>query len=202
LNRLRITVLLFVAALSSPAAAQSAKGSGGESKAPATVVVVNRLERAVTIWIGDEMKGRVESSGEARFSGIPAGQVSLKAGAVGSAGPVAGEERSLGSGETFTWTLYPVLTWGEEKQTGTLVVRNMLDREVEVSFGGSPAGRLGPGATRAYPRVVAGDVVVSAQDDDGNVVGERDLSIVPGSIARWDIGGKEDGAAPRADAEN
>jgi hypothetical protein len=198
---LRVAIVLLVA-LGSAAAAQSAKGSGGEPKAPATVVVVNRLERAVTIWIGGEMKGRVEPAGEARFSGIPAGPVSLQAGAAGSAGPVAGEERSLGSGETFTWTLYPVLSWEEKKGTGTLVVTNKLDHEVEVSFGGSPAGRLGPGATRAYPRVVAGDVKVSAADSDGNVVGTRDLSVMAGAIARWEIGTDAEAAAPRGGARN
>ena len=199
--RLNVAVFLVVA-LASPALAQSAKGSGGESKAPATVVVQNRLERAVTIWIGGEMKGRVEPSGEARFSGIPAGEINLQAGAAGSAGPVAGEARTLGPGETFTWTLYPVLSWEEKKGTGTLVVTNKLDHEVEVSFGGSPAGRLGPGATRAYPRVVAGDVTVSAADSEGNLVGTRDLSVAPGAIARWEIGADAEASAPRTGAGN
>ena len=201
MKRLTVAILL-AAALASPLAAQSAKGSGGESKVPASVVVVNRLERAVTIWIGGEMKGRVEAGGSATFPGISPGEVSLQAGAAGSAGPVAGEECSLDPGETFTWTLYPVLTWEESKGTGTLVVTNKLDRSVDVSFGEHPAGRLEPGATRAYPRVVAGDMTVSAADTEGNVVGTRDLSVAPGTIARWDIGGDAEGAGPRAPSGN
>ncbi len=203
MKRLHIELLfLFMAAAAAPAVAQTPKGSDGDSKAPATVVVVNRLERAVTVWIDGEMKGYVPPAGQAGFYGIRAGRVSLQAGATGSAGPVAGEDRSLAPGETFTWTLYPVLSWEEKKGTGTLVLTNTLAREVEVSFGGSPAGRLGPGAMRAYPRVVAGEVTVSVHDADGNVVAERNLSVVPGNIARWEIGSDGDGSAPRADAPN
>jgi hypothetical protein len=180
--------LLLVAALALPAAGQEAKGSGRDSRNPATVVVANRLNQGVSVWIDGEMKGRVEPSKEARFDRVAPGKVSLQAAALGSAGPVAGEERDLAPGETFTWTLYPVLSWGEEKGTGTVVLENGLDHDVEVTLGGSPAGSLAPGATRAYPRVVAGNVDVSARDAAGGAAEQRTLTVLPGNIARWEIG--------------
>jgi hypothetical protein len=180
--------LLFLAAASGPAAAQTPRGGDGGGRAPASVMVVNELEQGVTVWINGELKGRVEPSGRARFDGVPSGPVSLKAGAEGSAGPVAGEERTLEPGETFTWTVYPVLSWGEEKGTGTLVLENGLDGEVEVLLNGEPAGVLTPGATRAYPRVVAGEVEVVARVPGGETVQERAVPVVAGNIARWEIG--------------
>jgi len=44
--------------------------------------------------------------------------------------------------------------------------------------------------TRAYPRIVAGDVTVKAVDAEGKVVEERTLSVAPHRLARWEIGGK------------
>lgn len=201
MGSLQVTVLLLMA-LAGPAAAQTAKGSGAHARVPATVVVVNQLQRGVTVWINGEMKGRVQSAGRAEFHRIPAGQISLQAGAAGSAGPVASEERAIASGETFTWTLFPVLAWEEEKGTGTLVLTNALERDVDISLNGDPAGRLGPGATRAYPRVVVGDVLVSARGADGSVLEERQLSVVMGGIARWEIESREDASATRAEAGN
>jgi hypothetical protein len=194
------TLFVLLAALAGPAAAQTGKGSGADARFPATVVVLNQLEGPVTIWINGEMKGRVEPAGRMEFHRIPAGQISLQAGAAGSAGPVASEERAIASGETFTWTLFPVLSWGEEKGTGTLVLTNALERDVDVALNGNPAGRLGPGATRAYPRVVAGEVVVSARGADGDVLEEHRLSVTMGGIARWKIGSREDASATRAEA--
>jgi hypothetical protein len=185
-----VVIFLLLLVLAVPVRAQTPKGSAGESRTPATVVVENRLDRGVAVWINGEMKGRVEPAGQARFPGVPAGMMSIQAGVTGSAGPVAGEERALEPGETFTWTLYPVLYWQEEKGTGTLVLENVLGREVDVFLNGDPAGRLGAGATRAYPRVVVGQVEVSARNAEGQVLEERTLAVTAGRISRWEIGSK------------
>lgn len=185
-----IFALALLVILQVTASAQIAKGGeGGEG--PASVVVVNQLDRGVTVWINGELKGEVEPFGEERFVNIPSGNVSLEAGAMGSAGPVAAEERSLSPGQTFTWTLYPLLSWEEERGVGTMVVSNALDREIELSIGGREAGSLAPGASRAFPRIVAGEVEVSARQSDGRVLEARSLIVTPGKIARWEVGRRE-----------
>ncbi|MFN2432546.1 MAG: hypothetical protein ABR599_06980 [Gemmatimonadota bacterium] len=178
-------VLLLLAA--APAAAQEGKG-GNAGDGPGAVVVVNRLERDVSVWINGERKGSVEPGDEVQFDGVPAGRVDVQAGVMGSGGPVASEERALAPGETFTWTLYPLLSFDEEKGTGTVVVKNGLEQPVDVFLGENPAGTLAPGASRAYARVVAGEVRAVARNPEGEMLGERKLEIAPGGLARWEIG--------------
>ncbi|MBA2565241.1 MAG: hypothetical protein H0V09_07430 [Gemmatimonadetes bacterium] len=186
---MRCLVLAFLgcAVLASSAGAQEGKGSD-TPRGPGYVVVVNGLERGVTVWINGELKGHLGPGAEARFDRIPAGPVRLQAGGVGAGGPVASEERTLAPSETFTWRLYPVLAWEEEKGTGTLVVRNASADEVSVYFGDHEAGQLAPGASRAYPRLVVGEVDVSARNARGEIVDEREIAVGRGSVARWEIG--------------
>ena len=101
---------------------------------------------------------------------------------------MASEQRQLDAGETFTWTLYPVPVAGEEKGTGTIVLQNALEREVEVYLGETTVGSLAPGATRAMARIVAGEVTAVAREGE-EVLAERRLAVEPGQVTRWEIGG-------------
>jgi len=64
---------------------------------------------------------------------------------------LATEHTALSEGETFTWTLYLVPLPGEEMGSGTVVLRNGLDRVIEVSLSGQTsavlAARSPPGAS-------------------------------------------------------
>jgi hypothetical protein len=175
----------------------AARGSeGGEG--PGSVVVVNTLERVVSVWINGDLEGHVEPGDEVRFPNVPSGRLRLQAGGVGSGGPVAMEQRTLAPGETFTWTLYPVVAMGEEKGAGTVVLLNALAEVVDVQLGGRPAGSLAPGARRAYPRVVVGEVKCEARSVAGETLAEHTLEVRSGRIARWTIGGRApEGASPQ-----
>jgi hypothetical protein len=173
-----------------PARAQDGKG-GARPGAAGSVVVDNRLQRDVSLWVNGRHEGRCGSGETCEIPRVPAGPLQLKATAAEAQGPVASESRTLEPGGTFTWTLYPLLEWGEEKGTGTVVLVNRLDRPVAVSFGERPAGTLEPGATRAYPRVVAGDVEIRVRDADDREVTSRTLSLRAGTFERWEIGAPE-----------
>jgi hypothetical protein len=168
---------LVAAALILPAAAAAQ---------PATIVVENQLDRSLLVWIDGDLEGVVPANGVARFEGRDTGRVSLLAG--DSRGIVASEKTTLSGGETFTWTLFPVAVFGEERGTGVVVVENDLDHAVEVRLGGNLFGRLAPGAVRVEPRIVAGNLVAVASSDTRGVVAEKTLTIVPGEIVRWRIG--------------
>ena len=173
-----------------PARAQDGKG-GARPAASGVVVVDNRLQRDVTLWVNGRPEGRCASGERCEIRRVPAGPLQLKAAAAEAQGPVASESRTLEPGGTFTWTLYPLLEWGEEKGTGAVVLVNRLDRPVAVFFGERPAGTLDPGATRAYPRVVAGEVEIRVQEADGRDVTSRTLSLRAGTFERWEIGAPE-----------
>ena len=186
------SVCLVALALVCPSVAvraQDAKG-GAAGKGHGTVLVDNRLERDVTLWVNGLSEGRCAAAETCELRRIPAGALQLKA-STGSQGPVASASLALDEGETFTWTLYPLLEWGEEKGTGTIVLVNRLDQPVTVLFGENPAGTLPPGATRAYPRVVAGKVDVRVRDGEGGDVADRTLEVQPGTLRRWEIGAPE-----------
>jgi hypothetical protein len=183
-----LALCLLIAAIA-PALGQEARGSeAGEG--PGKVVVLNSLERAVTIWINGQLKGKVAAGDDATFGRVPSGRLRLQAGGVGAGGPVAFEERVLAPGETFKWTLYPVLSMGEEKGTGTLVLVNSLSESVEIRVADRPAGSLAPRGSRAYPRIVSGQVQVEARNANGETLAQQTLDVKTGKISRWVIGGK------------
>jgi hypothetical protein len=168
-------------------AADAQDGKGGAPRAAGQVVVQNRLEREVSLWVNGRTEGRCAAGEVCRLPGVPAGALRLKA-ATDAQGPVASESLVLDAGETFTWTLYPLLEWGEEKGTGTVVLVNRLRDPVTVLIGGNPAGTLRPEGTRAYPRVVAGEVEIRVQDPEGREVAARTVELRAGTLERWEIG--------------
>lgn len=159
----------------------------GQADSLGAVVVVNQLDREFLIWINGEPRGLVPAEGRATFDHVDPGTLSLLASGVGSEGIVAGEKRALAPGQSFEWTLYPQIRLGEEKGTAMLVLTNGLDQEVDVSLGGNEAGRLGPGARRTYPAIVAGDVTAKVMDLEGRVLKRFALTIMPGETMRWTI---------------
>jgi len=154
---------------------------------PATVEVVNDVERDMLIWVNGDPRIVVGGFERATIPDIPPGPVSLLASGQGIEGVVASERRVLASGETFTWMLYPVVVFGEEKGTGIVVITNDLDETVDVVLGGNVIARLAPGASRTTRRVVAGETMLAARNLEGDRLLEREVVVIPGEIVRWSL---------------
>ena len=116
------------------------------------------------------------------------GRLSLLVSAPGAEGIVASEKRDFAPGRTFVWTIYPIMVPGEEKGTTVLVVRNRLDRAIDLELAGNAAGRIEPGAIRTYPHIASGDVTVRVRDVDGRVLYEFPLSLLEGETMVWNLG--------------
>ena len=155
----------------------------------ATVEVENQLDREMMVWVNGEPRGVAPANGSVVFDDVPEGPVTLLASGVDRTGVEASERRVLASGETFTWTLYPIPVLGEEKGTGMLVVINELDKPVQIVVGGAMLGWVSPAGSRSFPRLVAGDVPVEALDAEQDLVEKADLTIEDGEIERWVISG-------------
>jgi hypothetical protein len=152
------------------------------------VVVKNLLDRDLLVWINGEPRGIAQAGGETEFDDVQPGTLSLLASAPAAEGIVASEKRDFAPGRTFVWTIYPIVIPGEEKGTTVLVVRNRLDREIDLELAGNAAGRLGPGAARTYPRIASGDVTARVRDAEGRVLYEFSLSLLEGETMVWNVG--------------
>lgn len=164
---------------------------GGLRGQTATVEVDNQLDRELLVWINGEPRGIAPANGQVSFEGLPDGPVILLASGLDRDGIEASERRILASGETFTWTLYPIPVLGEERGTGILVVTNELEVPVQIMAGGGILGWVSPSGTRSFPNLVAGTAPVEARDAEQDLLEKTDVRIEDGGIARWVIGGPE-----------
>lgn len=153
-----------------------------------TVEVVNLTSRDLLIWINGEPHSTVAARSEDSFSGMAGGTLTLLATDPGAEVLLASETTSLGAGGTFEWTLYPVAGHGGLQPTGTVVLVNRSDRAVEVFLGENQIARLAPSSTRTIARVVAGEVTARAEDLDGKIVAQEELTIGAGEVTRWIFG--------------
>lgn len=188
----RIIRLLWVALLF----AAPAFGQAGPAVSPGRVVVKNLLDRDLLIWINGEPRGLAGANGEAEFDGVPSGTLSLLASAPGAEGIVASEKRDFAPGRTFVWTIYPIFVEGEEKGTTHLVVRNRLDRTIEIELAGNVAGQIEPGATRTFPGIASGDVTARVRDLEGRLLREFALALLADETMVWEIGAEPTSPQP------
>lgn len=172
-----VATLLF--ALTGTALAQS----------PETIVMNNALDRSVLVWVDGVPTEVVGAAEEKAIGNAPEGVVTLMATDAATGALIATEHTALSEGETFTWTLYQVQVAGEEMGTGTIVLANRLDTVIEFRLGGETRAVLAPGATRVFPRVVAGVVEAVAAGPDGTTMATEMLTIHDGEITRWVVGG-------------
>jgi hypothetical protein len=156
---------------------------------PETIVVNNALDRPVLVWVDGVPRDVVAAGEEKTIGDAPEGVVTMMATDAASGAVIATEHTSLTEGEIFTWSLYLVPIAGEEQGTGTVVLTNGLGTTIEVRLGGQTRAVLAPGATRVLPRVVAGAVEAIAVTPDGTSLATQTLTIGPGEITRWVIGG-------------
>jgi hypothetical protein len=180
-HRLQVAFVVVAVVLhpAAPTLAQEIDGS---------VIVKNLLDRDLLVWVNGEPQGLAPAGGEAEFESVPSGRLSLLASAPGAEGIVASETRDFAPGGTFVWTIYPIEIPGEEKGTTILVVRNRLDRAIDLELGGNAAGRLEPGSARTYPRIASGDVTARVRDTEGRVLYEFSLSLLEGETMVWNVG--------------
>lgn len=162
------------------------------ARAQATVEVENLLERDVQVWIDGDARGIVAAKARERFAGVEPGRTTLMATAVGGAGVVASERRVLAPAQDFTWRIYPVVTYGEDREYGMLIVRNERDGPVTLLVGSVEAGTIAAGGIRGFPRLAVGNVPAVALDQDGREIEVEELSIEPDETTRWTIGGPDE----------